>query len=195
MWIDVLWLLLVVMAIFKGLRQGFLLAVFSAMAFIIGLAAAIKLSATVAAWLEPAVSRPGPGSRPAHAHPSSHWLPVLAFLLVFLVVVIGVRWGARLLEKMVDLAMMGWLNKLAGILLYAFVYTTILSVCLFYAVQVHVISGATLSSSMIGPRIRPWGPAVIDEFGNFVPWFKGMFARLEDFFGGLRDAAPDHKTI
>ena len=188
MWIDVLWLLLMVMAIFKGLRQGFLLAVFSAVAFIIGLAAAIKLSATIAAWLEPAVSRPGSGTHPAPTHSSSHWLPVLAFLLVFLVVAIGVRWGARLLEKMVDLAMLGWLNKLAGILLYAFVYTIILSVCLFYVVQVHAISGTTLSSSMTWPRIRPWGPTVIDEFGNFVPWFKGMFARLEDFFGGLHDS-------
>jgi membrane protein required for colicin V production len=84
---------------------------------------------------------------------------------------------------MVDLAMMGWLNKLAGVLLYAFVYTIILSVCLFYAVQVHAISGATLSSSMTWPRIRPAGPVVIDEFGHFVPWFKGMFARLEDHFG------------
>jgi membrane protein required for colicin V production len=31
--------------------------------------------------------------------------------------------------------------------------------------------------------IRPWGPVVIDEFGKFVPWFEGMFTRLEDFFG------------
>jgi membrane protein required for colicin V production len=188
MWIDVLWLLLMVMAIFKGIRQGLLLAVFSAVAFIIGLAAAIKLSATVAAWLEPAVSRTGSGRGPAHAHPHSHWLPVLAFLLVFLVVVIGVRWGARLVEKLVDLAMMGWLNKLAGVLLYAVIYTIIWSVCLFYAVQVHLIPDATLSSSVTYPHIRPWGPVVIDEFGKFVPWFKGMFAQLEDFFGGLHDS-------
>jgi membrane protein required for colicin V production len=173
MWIDLVWALLLIIAIFKGLRKGILLAVFSAVAFIAGLAAAIKLSATVAGYGQ------------QHLRLSSHWWPVVAFILVFLIVVIGVRWAAKLLEKMVDLAMMGWLNKLAGVLLYAAIYTVILSIFLFYAVQVHAVSDATLSASMIYPHIRPWGPAVIEEFGKFVPWFKGMFAQLEDFFGKM----------
>ncbi|HWK02326.1 MAG TPA: CvpA family protein [Puia sp.] len=171
MWIDVLLLLFIVLAVFKGLRQGFLLAVFSAVAFIVGLAAAVKLSAALAGYLKDSV------------HVSTRWLPVLAFIAVFLGVVLLVRGGARLLEAAVDLAMMGWLNKLAGVLLYALVYTIILSVLLFYAVQVHLISGSTLSSSVTYPFIRPWGPVVIDGFGKFVPFFKGMFVQLEDFFG------------
>jgi membrane protein required for colicin V production len=171
MWIDVLFGLFMVMAVFKGLRHGFIIAVVSAVALIIGLAAAIKLSAVVAGY-----GRTG-------LHLSSRWWPVLAFVLVFVVVVILVRLGGRFLEKVVDLAMMGWLNKLAGVVLYAVIYTIILSVLLFYAVQVHLVSDATLTSSVIYPPIRSWGPRVIDEFGRFVPWFKGMFAQLEDFFG------------
>ncbi len=77
---------------------------------------------------------------------------------------------------------MGWLNKLAGVLLYAVIYTIILSVVLFYAVQLHLIGPRTLSSSVTYPVVRPWGRVVIDEFGKFVPWFKGIFVRLEDFF-------------
>src|SRR5258708_4619007 len=173
MWIDVLFLLFIVLAVFNGLGQGFLLAVFSAVAFIVGLAAAVKLSAALAGYLKDSV------------HVSTRWLPVLAFVAVFLGVVLLVRGGARLIEAAVDLAMMGWLNKLAGVLLYAGVYTIILSVLLFYAVQVHLISGATLSSSVTYSFIRPWGPVVIDGFGKFVPFFKGMFAQLEDFFGRL----------
>ena len=175
MWIDVLFLLFILLAVFKGLRQGFLLAVFSAAAFIVGLAAAVKLSAAVAGYLKDSI------------HVSARWLPVLAFIGVFLGVVLLVRGGARLLEAAVDLAMMGWLNKLAGILLYALIYTIILSVLLFYAVQVHIISGSTLSSSVTYPVIRPWGPVVIDGFGKFVPVFKGMFVQLEDFFGRLHN--------
>jgi membrane protein required for colicin V production len=171
MTIDVLFLLFMVMAIFRGFRQGFIIAIFSAISLIIGLAAAIKLSATVASW--------------ASHHLSSRWLPVIAFLLVFVGVVIVVRLGARLAEKAVDLALMGWLNKLAGIILYAALYTVILSVLLFYAVQMHLMTRTTLVSSVTYPFIRPWGPVVIDEFGKFVPWFEGMFSRLEDFFGRL----------
>jgi membrane protein required for colicin V production len=80
---------------------------------------------------------------------------------------------------------MGWLNKLAGVLLYAVIYMITLSVVLFYAVQLHLIGPRTLSSSVTYPFVRPWGRVVIDEFGKFVPWFRGMFVRLEDFFGGF----------
>jgi len=175
MWIDILFGLFMVMAVFKGLRQGFIIAVFSAVALIIGLAAAIKLSAVVAGY-------GGTG-----LHLSSRWLPVLAFVLVFVVVVLLVRMGGRLIEKAVDLAMMGWLNRLAGVLLYAVIYTIILSVLLFYAVQLHMVSAGTRTSSVTYHWISPWGPVVIDGFGKFVPWFKGMFAQLEDFFGHVRD--------
>ena len=170
MTIDVLFLLFMVMAIFRGFRQGFIIAIFSAISLIVGLAAAVKLSAIVASWA---------------AHHLSRWPPVVAFLLVFVGVVIIVRLGARLAEKAVDLALMGWLNKLAGIILYAALYTVILSVLLFYAVQVHLIARTTLAYSVTYPFIRPWGPVVINEFGKFVPWFEGMFTRLEDFFGRL----------
>ena len=171
MTIDVLFLLAMVLAIFRGLRHGFIISVLSAIAIIVGLAAAIRLSAAVA------------GSASAGMHHPSRWLPVLAFLLIFLGVIILVRLLARMLGKAVDLAMMGWLNKLAGVLLYAIVYTIILSVLLFYATQLHLVRSETLRSSVSYPFIRPWGPVVIDEFGKFVPWFEGMFSRLEDFFG------------
>lgn len=168
--IDVLFLLFMVLAIFRGIRHGFIISVCSAIAIFIGLAAAIRLSASVAASLSNS------------AHLSYRWLPVLTFLSIFLGVVILVRLGARLAERAVDLALMGWLNKLAGVLLYAVIYAIILSVVLFYTVQLHLIGPRTLKASVIYPFIRPWGQVVIDEFGKFVPWFKGMFVRLEDFF-------------
>jgi membrane protein required for colicin V production len=169
--IDVLFLLFMVLAVFRGVRHGFIISVCSAIAIFIGLAAAIRLSASVAASVS------------TSAHHSNRWLPVLAFLAIFLGVVILVRLGARLAEKAMDLAMIGWLNKLAGVLLYAAIYTIILSVVLFYVVQLHLIGPRTLSASVTYPFIRPWGRVVIDEFGKLVPWFEGMFIRLEDFFG------------
>lgn len=171
--IDVLVIVFLLLAIFRGLRHGFIIAIVSTLAWIIGIAAAIKLSALVA------------GYGKTHMHLPPRWLPVLAFLLVFLVVVIGLHAIARLIEKAVDLAMMGWLNALMGVLLYAFLYITSLSVLLFYAVQIHLVSAHTLSASVTYPYIKSWGRVTIDEFGKFVPWFEGMFTQLEDFFGQI----------
>ena len=173
--IDVLFIVFLLLAIFRGLRHGFIIAIVSVAAWIIGIAAAIKLSAFVA------------GYGKTHMQLPPRWLPVLAFLLVFIAVVLGLHAIAKLIEKAVDLAMMGWLNKVMGVLLYVFLYITTLSVLLFYAVQMHLISTQTLSASVTYPYISPWGRVTIDEFGKFVPWFEGMFTQLEDFFGRIRD--------
>lgn len=171
--IDVLVLVFLLLAALRGLRHGFIIAFVSAVAWIVGIAAAVKLSAVVAAYGK------------AHMHLPPRWLPVLAFILVFMAVVLGLHAIAKGIEKAVDLALMGWLNKLFGVLLYAFLYLATLSVLLFYAVQLHLVSSHTLSTSVTYPHILSWGRIVIDEFGKFVPWFEGMFTQLEDFFGRI----------
>lgn len=175
MLIDIIFIVLLVTAIFKGYTKGFIIAIFSVLALIIGLAAAIKLSVITAAWLKDAV------------HIAAKWLPVIAFGLVFLIVVLLVRLGAKALQKTAEFALLGWVNKLAGILLYMALYTVILSVLLFYAEKVNIIEQNTIVSSKTYSFIKPWGPKAVNSIGTLVPFFKDMFHQLEDFFAGLSD--------
>ncbi len=119
--IDIIFMICMVLALFKGYRNGFIVAVFSFVAIIIGLAAAMKLSAYVAAKLG------------EHANISQAWLPFLSFAIVMIGVVILVRLGATAIQKMVEMVFLGWLNKIAGIAFYAAIYIMVLSVVLFYA--------------------------------------------------------------
>src|SRR6476469_6874742 len=119
MLIDIIAFILLLVAAFKGLRKGFIVAIFSFLAFFIGLAAALKLSAVTATYIGTTVSV------------SQRWLPFLAFLLVFLIVVLLVRLGARLLQGIVQTIMLGWLNRLGGFFFYALLYFFIYSVLLF----------------------------------------------------------------
>jgi membrane protein required for colicin V production len=50
--IDIIYIIILAMAALKGFRQGMVVAAFSFVAFFVGLAAAVKLSAIVAVWLE-----------------------------------------------------------------------------------------------------------------------------------------------
>jgi membrane protein required for colicin V production len=109
MFIDILVAIALVFATVKGIRNGLIIAVFSILAFIIGLAAALKLSTVVASWLAQSTNI------------NVQWLPFLAFALVFLLVVLAVRSVAKLIEKAMDLAWMGWLNKLGGVLICLYV--------------------------------------------------------------------------
>lgn len=173
MLIDIIFIALLVMAIFKGYTRGFIVAIFSVLALVVGLAAALKLSVVTAAWLKDTVNI------------AAKWLPFLAFTLVFLVVVLLVRLGARAIEKTAALAFLGWANKLAGVLLYSVLYMIVLSVCLFYAGKLNIISAETIASSKTYSFIQPWGPKTVDFIGKLIPFFKDMFQQLEDFFAGI----------
>jgi membrane protein required for colicin V production len=175
MLIDILFIVLMVVAVFKGYSRGIIIAVFSLLAIVLGLAAAIKLSLVTAQWLKDAVQV------------GAKWLPVLAFALVFIVVVLLVRLGATLLEKTAETVMLGWINRIAGVLLYMVLYTIMLSVLLFYAAKLRVLGPDTFAYSKTYAFIEPWGPVAIDTIGRLVPVFKDMFAQLESFFAGVSD--------
>jgi membrane protein required for colicin V production len=173
MLIDLLFLLLLLLAIVKGYRRGLIVGIFSFVAIIIGLAAAIKLSAVVAGYIGDAVKV------------SDRWLPIVSFIVVFIGVVLLIRLGANLIQKTVEVAMMGWANRLGGIILYILIYTIVYSVILFYAGQVGLIRKATIDASVCYNYIQPWGPRVIDGFAAIIPVFKNMFGELEAFFDGI----------
>jgi membrane protein required for colicin V production len=171
--IDIIYAILIALAVFKGFQKGLIIAVFSFVGFVVGLAAALKLSVYVADHLKDSVNVSG------------KILPFLSFALVFLVTVLLIHFGAKLIEKLLEAVALGWANKLCDILLYAILYTMIFSVFLFYAEKIHVLTQSAIQSSLTYPFIKPWGPKVIDGFGQLIPAFKNMFNDLENFFAGV----------
>jgi membrane protein required for colicin V production len=93
--------------------------------------------------------------------------------------------GAKLIEKTFQAVMLGWLNRIGGILLYAALYLIILSIFIFYAEKLQLMQRAAIESSQTYPFIQPWGPKVMDNFGRLIPVFKDMFTELGDFFNSL----------
>jgi membrane protein required for colicin V production len=173
MFIDVVFVALLFLAAFKGLRNGLIVALFTLIGYIVGLAAAVKLSAVAAGYIGRTITV------------SDRWLPLLAFVLVFVAVVVLVRLGARALEGVVQVAMLGWLNRLGGVLFYMLLYIFIFSIALFYLTQIHFIKPEAQQTSVTYLYIEPLGPKVLDGLSAVVPLFKNMTAELETFFGGI----------
>jgi membrane protein required for colicin V production len=86
--------------------------------------------------------------------------------------------------------MLGWLNKIGGILLYAGLYILIFSILIFYADQLGFIKSETKNESVTYAYVQPWGPKLMDGLGKIIPVFKGMFRDLEDFFDGVSKQVP-----
>jgi len=177
MTLDLITAVLAVLAIIKGYKKGALLAAFSYLALIIGIAAAMKLSVVVAGYLT---------SQSMHGK----WLSFLSFVLVLLIVIVAIKLVAKMLENVIQAVMLGWANRIAGIILYGLVYFTIYSVLLFYTVKMGLTGPGTINASISYPYFHNLGPWVINHFAAVVPWFKDMFKHLSDFFAEMAARIP-----
>ncbi|MBC7720689.1 MAG: CvpA family protein [Pedobacter sp.] len=171
--IDIFFFILMLYAIYKGYSRGFIVSAVSLFAIIVGLAAALKLSVIVANWLRESTDI------------SSQWLPFVSFIIVMIGVIFLLRLMANVLQKSVEFLLMGWVNKIGGMLFYAIIYTMVFSVVLFYANKMNILKQETISASKCYPFVQPWGIKVINGFGKIIPIFKDLFTQLETFFDGI----------
>jgi membrane protein required for colicin V production len=169
--IDVIVILLLIFAILKGFSKGLIVGLFSLVAIFIALAAALKLSAVTAEYIGKSVKV------------SEQWLPLIAFAVVFIIFLLLIRLAAKAIQKIVETIALGWLNRIGGAIFYIAIYLGVFSVLLFYADQMDLIRETTIEKSLTYKYVAPVGPKAIDALGKIIPWFKDMFADLQEFFG------------
>jgi membrane protein required for colicin V production len=173
MLLDLIYVIILILAIFQGYRRGLIVGVFSLVAVIIGLAAAMKLSIVAGTYIGKVIKI------------SDEWLPIISFAVVFLLIVLLIRVGARAIEKTVEMVMLGWVNKIGGILFYAAIYTLVFSVLLFYAEQMKWLQPEMINKSVTYSFVQPWGSKTINGIGSIIPVFRDMFGDLEQFFDNI----------
>ena len=78
--------------------------------------------------------------------------------------------------------MLGWVNRLGGIVFYVVLYLTIYSVLLYYLVKMRLIHAETLAHSVTYPYISMMAPKIVGALGLALPWFRDIFTRLDRFF-------------
>ena len=101
-YLDIIIAILLIIAIVSGYRKGFIHQLASLAALILGIFLAVKFSKLISPFLQ------------EHFASSANVTKVLAFVAVFVIVMILVHLLGRFLEKTFDEIELGPLNKLAG---------------------------------------------------------------------------------
>jgi membrane protein required for colicin V production len=178
MLIDIIGAGLLLLAGIKGYKRGLIVGIFSFVAVLVGLAAAVKLSVVASEYMRQYTTIAG------------DWIPLLSFLVVFVAVVLLIRLGANAIEEAVKVVTLGWANKLGGLLLYAALYLLTYSVVLFYLSSMGLLSQKALQDSVMASALLRLGPWTIDKMAILFPLFKDMFVALQQFFAGVRAQLP-----
>ena len=101
--LDIILLLCFIPGIIRGISKGFLEQALSLVGIVLSVWAAFKFSALVCDWLKPYLSL------------SETTLNVVAFALILVAVCLVVLIVAKLLTKVLEMSMLGWLDKILGL--------------------------------------------------------------------------------
>ncbi|MFT4682617.1 MAG: membrane protein required for colicin V production [Flavobacteriales bacterium] len=150
---DIICLILLTYAGWKAFRKGFIIEIFGILALFAGIYGGIYFSDGVARWLSENVKM------------KDEWLPAAAFTATFLIVLIAVYFLGRMITKLLDIASLSLVNKIAGAFFGVLKWALIISVALmlFHPLneQVELISKETKESSLLYQPIHDLSSTVI----------------------------------
>lgn len=178
MFIDVIFLILISFACFQGMKKGLVRSLLSFVAIFIGLAFAMKLSTVVSDYLSKA------------GWENKIWLPFISFIIVIAIIFIGIQWLGKVLEKTAEAFMLGWVNKLGGVLIYLFLYGLLFSIFLHYAKQFNLISDETIGHSNFYPYLAPLAQDLFLYIGKIIPWLKSAVTEWEGYLNQPINKSP-----
>lgn len=117
-YVDIVLCIPLIWGLYKGLSKGLIIEVASLVALALGIWGGIRFSDYASSFLANFFDL------------QTDYLPIIAFALTFIVIVIGVFTLAKLLERVINMASLKMINKLAGALFGILKFGLILSVLL-----------------------------------------------------------------
>ena len=152
--LDAIILICFIPAIIQGIRKGFIAQVIAIVSIVAGIWLSFKFSNLIASWLC------------NYIQASGNVLHIVAFALILILVILGLAAIGKLIEATIKIVMLGWLNKLLGVVFALLVGLVIMA---FHSINstFHLVSEETLSGSMLYGPIR-------DAANSVFPYLKGL---------------------
>lgn len=151
--LDIVILVVVALLTLYGLKKGFIVSLATLAGLLLGIYLAVHFSHYAAGLIE------------RNFHPSSFWLPVLAYAGTFLVVLTGVYLVGKMVEKMVEAAGMSILNHLGGAILGFAKGVLIMSAALYLIALADpketLIPAPTKQKSIFYPQVAAVVPMIL----------------------------------
>jgi membrane protein required for colicin V production len=167
--VDIILIVLLGLGAVKGYMKGFVVEVFSLLAFFIGLFIAIEFTTPVAL-------------KYFGDHQWFHVISIGLFFGLFLAITIIINIVAKIIKKGLDLTFFGTFDNFFGAILGIFKWALIISVVfwMFRAVGISLPKEYVADSSVF-PVIAAIGPLTFEYVSMLMPFFKDIFDSMEQF--------------
>lgn len=158
--LDIILLLCFIPAVISGLRKGFIAQVIAIISLVLGVWLSVKFAVLAGRWLGQWIET------------SPQLLNGIAFALIFIIVVFALFALGKILEKTIKIIMLGWLNRLLGVLFSVLKCILIVGflIIVFGAVngQFHIVSEKYLAESVMYTAFRDIAYSVFPYFKRLI---------------------------
>jgi membrane protein required for colicin V production len=155
---DVIMIIPLIWGAYKGFKKGLIIEVASLVALFLGVWGGVKFSSISANYLSKLFDV------------SEKIMPLISFSITFILIVIAVYALAKMLQKVIKMVALGFVNKIAGVIFAVLKFTLIISVVLtlFNNInsEIGFIDSEMESSSLLYKPISALAPAIIPGLRN-----------------------------
>ena len=160
--LDIIILICFVPALVQGLRKGFIAQIIAIIAILLGVFLSFQFSSVVSTWIA------------QYLEVSEQILNLVSFALILLGVTAGLFALGKLLEGMLKIVMLGWLNRLLGIL-FSFLKCAIvlgLIIMVFNSLNssFNFVEEDELAKSMLYPPLKDFAYTIFPYLKGLVFW-------------------------
>ncbi len=171
---DFVILILLLVGAYRGYQKGLLMAVVGVVALVAGLIGAIAWTPVLLAHLS------------ERADLSPEILSVLAFLAIFIGIILALNIAGKLVKMVIDLTPVGAVDGLVGAILGMFKWALGVSIILW------VMDKAQLGlpvdeQGTLWVSIRQVAPDVFEQLSAWSPYFEELMANIANIISALRE--------
>jgi membrane protein required for colicin V production len=172
--VDIILLVLLAIGGYRGFKQGLIVSLIAILAFVLAIVGGFELLHIGMRYLESAYDGFG-------------WLlPVVAFLIIFILIVVVVNLLGRAVKKLIDWTPLGWFDGIAGAALGILKWALGLSILIWFVETAgisipHTDDGEAVIYTLVAgvaPAVWDWLTDLLPSLSHFYEYFTLLFERL-----------------
>lgn len=150
--------------LYFGIKNGLVKQLVALAVVYFGITLSLKFSAPVSEWILQHVKMP------------EFWAKTVSFILIFFVVALLLSLLGKIVEKIIKISLLGWLNKLLGIVMTFCIFAILVSVIVYFVDSANNLLEFIPKEKLEESRFYP---ALLDFSKEIFPRFKELFQTQE----------------
>lgn len=158
--IDIIIVCCFLPVLYFGIKNGMVKQLVALAVIYFGITLSLRFAEPVAEWVT------------GHVKISEFWAKAVSFILIFFAVALVLSLLGKIIEKIIQISLLGWLNKLLGVVMTFCLFALVISVLVYFVDSANNLLDFIPKEKLEESRFYP---ALLDLSKEVFPHFKELF--------------------